>query len=326
MRTTTTTTSVTVTTMLYDDEAIAAWNSGLAGANSAATPDGDITMDSRPQSPEPPASLNDTEGIARYNRHIAAGELVAVEKAEANTRISANLADEELAARLQEAELVAAQAQHRGEGPSRLATARTPDPATPMDITPLPTPLRPRTAPASPSPATAAVPGHRRPIERAPQAVVGGAALTAFTPYVDPPNAPQHVAGPPPTSTRPSQPTAVPIRQGRTVSQPSASTERGRAARPVLAAAASRSRTAGPSSAVAGPSSAPAGRPRLPPAYVKDAPGPSLLMIPVQPSPENGFADCQTVMTYTTFMEDGTPCIHIVDNDGEAASEGSSNE
>ena len=114
--------------MLYDDEAIAAWNRGLAGANSAATPDGDITMNSRPQSPEPPASLNDTAGIMRYNRHIAAGELVAVEKAEANARIATNLADGELAARLQEAEIVAAQAQRRGEGPSRLVAARTPDP------------------------------------------------------------------------------------------------------------------------------------------------------------------------------------------------------
>ena len=258
----------------------------------------------------------------RFNRREAVREYVTATKDGMSAKIAIEIADAELAAELQEAEVAAAaEAGQRGVGLPRSATARTPDPATPMDITPNPTPYRTRTAPASPSPAAGAAPDHTLPrvvpVERAPLQATVRTTAASFTPYVDQPDAQQRV------------PANVPACQRRVASQPSASTHAqpppvysaaptGRAARPVAAGTASRQPTAGPSSARAVPSGLPT--------YASHAPGPSIFVVPVRPSPSNGFASHETVRTYTTFMADGTPCIRIIDNNDEDAGEGSSTE
>lgn len=288
---TTATTTDTTIEVLYDDEAIA-FLAGAAAANVKEAEDPFAMVISRASSPELPASLNDAEALNRLDRHTAATALVSATREEISARIAIEAADEALAQRLQAAEDAAAHAEQSAAraSTSRRMIASTPDPATPMEITPNPTPVILRTAPTSPTPSGRAVP--------APGHVLRGfPALDGIA----------REAG----SRMTFNPTGA-LPRGQTAMAPPAyfgtsAQGRGFAAGPGSAST-SRQPSAGPSTARAGPSG--------PPAYSKDAPGTSYFVLPTRPTPRNRFSEHQVIKTSTELVN-GTPVISIMDSDAE---------
>lgn len=296
---------------------------------------------SRPPTPELLASLTDREELDRAARQAVLRDFVRVTREELSARVATNIADEELAASLQASELADAHARQYGAGPSRRQIQCTPDPATPMDITPNATPIRIRTAPTSPTPAAA--PAHTlrhfAAVNRAPREEEASLATAAIAHPDGQFNAQQHVAGPPPAFS-PPQSTAVPVGRGRTARQLSAfiRDQMATAGMPPAysdATPANYQQATGNASTScqraglapasrrtgAGPSTAQAGSSTGPPTYATNVAGTSFFVLPTRPSARNGFVAGQEVVRTATTFVDGNPCIYVFDSDEEEAAE-----
>lgn len=322
-----------VTEVLYGEEAAAAI-SAISSANAPQVADNDAMVICRPTTPDPPASLTDLEGVARFTRSQAARQFVTVTREEMEAQIARELADEELAAKLQASEWARANVQHgAGASTSRATFASTPDPAgTPMDITPSPAPIPRHAAPPSPSPlagsgsrlalgqsgrhltaangmsvAAASAPSAGlfttqglatgAPSESAP--VMGPPSPPSYSVTTGPANGQGRDAGPSSTSIRGRMSAAGSLRPPTHSSTSASGSRQGGTPGPGPASTSRRAAAAGPS---------------RPPAYSENAPGTSYFILPIRPSARNGFVAGHEVVRTSTEIIDGTPYITINDD------------
>lgn len=298
-----------VTEVLHGAEAVAAI-AAISVANTTEAEDPTAMQISRPSSPDPPASLTNAEEVARFHRYNAVRELILATRDAVETRVAFESADEELAADLQAAEIAAADAMQNRTSTSRAAYPATPNPGTPMDITPGPALIPRHVTPATPSPMTGAGSGFvlDQPAHRL------AAGMTVHERNAPPPGPYDSQGRLPPAYSaegRADGPSSTLIRGRTTTVGPfnlpayfSASAIQSRQGNRLNAGPAPTSRRA----AVAGPS--------RPPAYALNEAGTSYFTMPVRPSPRNGFAEHEVIKTSTEIVN-GTPCITIFDSDAD---------
>ncbi|KJA13138.1 hypothetical protein HYPSUDRAFT_209793 [Hypholoma sublateritium FD-334 SS-4] len=290
-----------VTEVLHGAEAAAA----MVAISAANMPDADpnAMQISRPSSPDPPASLTDVAELARFDRFNAVRQLILATRDIIDKKVAFESADEELAANLQAAEIAVANQMENRATTSRATYDASPNPGTPMEITPGPAPIPRYATPATPSPRSAAGSGFMLRQSAAQRAAVG-----------------LHTG---PYNSRGQLPPAYSA-EGR-AERPFSTLTRGRTAAlgaSNIPAYFSRSAveggqgsTSSAGSAATSHRNAEAG-PSRPPAYALNEAGMSYFTMPVRPSPRNGFAEHEVIRTSTEIVN-GTPCITIFDSDAD---------